>query len=691
MKDANSLAVSPESTTPSGSVYVRLAVAGAVVVAMVFVGALGVRTLTSADLGYHLAYGGQLLRTGEIVDHDASIYTLPAEDLPAELRPEPGPGCWYDSDGRYRFPNANWLSQLVMAGAYAAGGITGLCVLSAVTVAAMFAVLLSAMRRLGAPWLLAAAGLVLVGLTSYLRLHLRPELFGYLMLAVQLWLLAPVLRDGWQARPLGWRAATGLVGVQVLFVNFHSYFMLGLALTGAVLVEQLLGWAWGLVSRRGDAGRQGRAALRMAIVLAGQAAVCFANPWTWRLAVLPVQTMMFLRQHDIASGASSHPWSLINEFRSLLSKKHFPYIVRDYAACVAAGLAVVAGMAALARRRIGIVLILAGMMAVGMSMVRNTAVAALVVVPVAMVCLRPWVVALAGRVRGRGRNGVVLGLAAVVALGSGYWGVQVVTNRLYFGENMSTRFGVGISRVALPVGAAEWLNENLPAKRVWCDFGSSSYLRFFGNPSAGVPVLTNTWAYPPSVAAEAITYGLAKRPFRELVDKYRFAAVVFNPDGCGPVFGELVSDPEWALVHVEGKHVVFVRAIGRLTDIAVKSQVTPASLRSAGYIDRAAQLDAVPAFPLLAEARIFSKLGWHDLAVEAATAAVADQPQAASAWHGLGAARSKRGATLRASDNPAWQEDFDEAARCFRRSLKIRPSYHAAQLGLTRLGRRWRE
>ena len=101
MKDANSLAVlSPEGARRSKRLYVRLAVAGAVAAAMTFVALLGIRTLTSVDLGYHLAYGDQLLRTGKIVDHDASIYALPAEDLPAERRPEPGPGGWYDSEGR---------------------------------------------------------------------------------------------------------------------------------------------------------------------------------------------------------------------------------------------------------------------------------------------------------------------------------------------------------------------------------------------------------------------------------------------------------------------------------------------------------------------------------------------------------------------------------------------------------------
>jgi len=147
----------------------------------------------------------------------------------------------------------------------------------------------------------------------------------------------------------------------------------------------------------------------------------------------------------------------------------------------------------------------------------------------------------------------------------------------------------------------------------------------------------------------------------------------------------LASDPEWAIVHVEGKHVVFVRAIGRQVDIAMKWQVTADSLRKAGYIDGAAELDAVPAFPLLVGARIFSKLGWHDLAVEAAMAAVEDRPEAASTWNGLGAARVMRGRRRRTLEDPRYQEDLDQAAQCFRKALAVNRRYHAARANLSRL------
>src|SRR5262245_20972382 len=151
----------------------RWAPAAALLAALVCVTALGLRTLTTNDLGYHLAYGERFLDTGRIVDHNGFIYTLPPPDTPAGQRPAPGPGCWYDEEGRYRFPNANWLSQILMAAADRLAGIAGLCVLNMLLVGALGSLMLVTIRRLGVPASIAAAGLLLFGVVSFSRLDLR--------------------------------------------------------------------------------------------------------------------------------------------------------------------------------------------------------------------------------------------------------------------------------------------------------------------------------------------------------------------------------------------------------------------------------------------------------------------------------------------------------------------------------------
>ena len=360
---------------------------------------LGVRTLTSEDLGYHLGYGEAFLDSGRLIDHDARLYTLPAQELAADLRPAAGPGCWYDAEGRYRFPNANWLSQVLMASAYRLGGVAGLSLLRLGLVGMLLACVAVLLHRLRVPWRVGLGAILLTALVAYPRFSLRPELFGYVVLAGQMALLGGVLRDGASGTPLR-SQAMGLVALQWLFTNLHSYFLLGLALTGAMLGGAVVSMLWGVRSltvkdeRRETARRNARS---LAALLAAQGLVCFLNPWTWRLAVLPFQTLAYLRVNRIGAGPGMHPWSTIKELAgsSLRMLGSGPMTV-SYAASWVAALVGLAGLAAAGvRKRWGVAMIVLGMMLVGAAANRNLAIAAIVVIPLSVgVCAEParrWV------------------------------------------------------------------------------------------------------------------------------------------------------------------------------------------------------------------------------------------------------------------------------------------------------------
>ena len=185
--------------------------------------------------------------------------------------------------GFFAFPDASVeptgsVTQVLVAASYRAGGVAGLNTELVILVAMLLVLTAWLMHRLGVRPPLIGIALVALVLVSYTRLTLRPELFGYVVLVAQACLLAGVWRRGRFCAPLSWAAVSGLIGLQLLFVNLHSYFLLGLALTGATLV--------GALGER-DASRSGRRAhlLRLVIAGAGQGLACFVNPWTWRLAV----------------------------------------------------------------------------------------------------------------------------------------------------------------------------------------------------------------------------------------------------------------------------------------------------------------------------------------------------------------------------------------------------------------------
>ncbi|MCY2925700.1 MAG: hypothetical protein NT031_09705, partial [Planctomycetota bacterium] len=496
-KKADSPPSLPASPAPPGQAAILLALG----MTATFVAVLSLRPVMSVDVGYHLAYGEQFLRTGQIVDSSEFIYTCDPSLAPAR-RPEPGPGCWYDQNGEYRFPNANWLSQVIMALTHRLGGMRALSILTAAMVVATMAAAFTAMRRCGVGTLASAGGVVLAALAGYERFNMRPELPGYLVLLIQVAILVPAAGAG---RTISRRALVAIVALQILLVNLHSYFLLALAMTGAVLADRLARSLWRrLVVRNGQeadplAGQTGR----LAILLAAQTAACLVNPWTWRLAILPVQTLLYLRRHHVSAAAGGeHPWANIVEFYPTFTAGAFsaPIVMGVYVTILA--LAGAGILAAVWRRRWAWAGILAGAAAVSCSMRRNISVTSAVMACVALASLWHLIAPRLGR---KSRpEWLGMAMAAGLAVVSMALAVSVVSQRFYAWEGSSYRFGVGIDRVWTPLAAAEWINANQPAGRLWTDANVSSNMCYFTRPHRWVPSLTNTWAYPPATFKESL-------------------------------------------------------------------------------------------------------------------------------------------------------------------------------------------
>lgn len=675
-------ALPPPAQSPTGE---RVLTALALAAACAFAGVLGVRTLTTPDLGYHLAYGDWLLDRGQLVDGGRFLHP---DAIPANPRFDLSPGAWIDETGTYRFPNANWLSQAVMALVHRAAGLEGLSVLLAGLVVGILALAVATMRRLGLGRLWTAAGLILIAMVAYERFLLRPELFGYLLLMVQLLLLA---RGG-----IGRATAAILVVLQAVLVNLHSYFLLGLGLTGAVLAEEALRW---LLSRRGgDSADQRRAAAarvrRLGLVLAGQVGVCFLNPWGWRLVALPIQTLVFMRKHGIAGGdydATGHPWSVIGEFFRPFAPGVFEQSKASYAYLV---LLVVAGLGLAAsawRRRWAHALVIAVMAAASLAMRRNIAPGALIITPLALSACRA---VLAGLGRGADRQvrwpwraGVAAVLAAAGALGA----VSVVSQRFYRNERRAVRFGLGVARTVVPVGAAEWINAHKPAGRLWTDYNSSSNVMYFTRPRRAVPVLTNTWAYPPDVMERVLDYSRGRRPFgsAEKVGDYRI--VVLRMDRTSiPLGRRLAEDPSWALVHLGALHAVFLRSDGPNAELARRGRLAPETLDVDAYVRRLRGLDPVGSYSTYLGAFTLAHLGWSTPAIEVIDDVVRrypDDPYLHRVWNMRGTCLTDRAnARIRAGLGGVL-DDLQKARDCFLRAMKLRPDYAPARENLRRVER----
>jgi hypothetical protein len=639
---------------------------------------LGVRQFTGADMGYHLYYGREFIQTGQIVTtNDDFIYRLPPKDLAPEQRPKPGPGAWYDEDGVYRFINANWGTQALIGTAWWLGGEDGVQWLRVGWTVVLFACLLAAMRRARAPWSLAGGAILLAAGAAYGQMHVRPGMLGMVVLAGQLVVLLPLTDPTRRVRR---RDVIALVALQLLFVNIHSYFLLGVALTGTILIGRCIRWAWWRWLRRDArlARHVGRDAALSAAAVGGEILACLANPWTWRLAVMPIETLLYMRKHSIAGAEPGnvlgHPWSRIGELYSTWATLGTRGTLADSVLIVL--LIAVAGsvLIALLHRRWALALMLGGIAMVTLSVRRNITPGALMLAPMIAVSVSLVVRWLAGRMHTVGRSLAGVAAAAAVCVLAVTLFVAAVTHWLFVAERSHERVGWGWNRIAVPVSAAEWINAHQPDGRMWTDFNSSSNLLWLtGRPTPGV---TNTWAFPPKLMGEEtdFQFGLTSyRAFDEMVRRRSVEFVVLQVNRVsGKLARNITGDPNWAVVDISPRHVTWLRTDGPNAELAARSANTSETLDVESLVARFGAADPVKHVGIYNGGLTLYHIGWYARAAEVIGASLKIAPDYHRAWLMRGECLGLAGTRRMLHGDPTGREELVKARQCFEHALRLK-------------------
>jgi tetratricopeptide (TPR) repeat protein len=224
----------------------------------------------------------------------------------------------------------------------------------------------------------------------------------------------------------------------------------------------------------------------------------------------------------------------------------------------------------------------------------------------------------------------------------------------------------------VPLGAAGWLDRNLPGARVWCDLSSSSNLHWYTRPHREMPILSNTWAYPPAVMRESRRYRAVLESFETAVRRHGIQAVVLRTDWSQPLYMELVTHPDWELVHVEGLHAVLALARGPRSTIVRRAASALRREEPQQLLERLAVTDPFPDTALFASGTALNLAGLYDHAIALFDHVVARQPSNAEAWQRLASGYSARGKARRAAGRADAQADLEQAERCYRRADELR-------------------
>ena len=171
--------------------------------------AMAVRETLDADMWWHLRTGEYILQEG-IPHQDIFSFTVPENE-------------WITHE---------WLSQVVMWGAYLVGELPGLIVVFALLITITFWLIY--LVTPGRPFL-AAFVVLLAAITSAIVWGARPQIFNLLLTAVFVFIIER-FKDGKFNRRVLWL----LPLLSFLWANFHSGYLLGIVLLGTYVVGNAL-------------------------------------------------------------------------------------------------------------------------------------------------------------------------------------------------------------------------------------------------------------------------------------------------------------------------------------------------------------------------------------------------------------------------------------------------------------------
>jgi tetratricopeptide (TPR) repeat protein len=576
----------------------------AVVLVLAFAFLLALEKVHESDSLWHLKTGEWILSHGQIPRTDVFSSTVAGKR-------------WLDWES---------LFQIAMYAVYTVGGFNALVLAKALLVALTAALLLDTCRRDGVSHGLAALVVMLAFVATRERLEVRPDIALLFFAAASV----AVLEAARRGKPK-WLLA--LPVLQIVWVNTHPSFLLGVALAGGYGIEFLLRRQW--TELRWWA---------LSLVLTG--AACLANPYGVELV-----------GHSLAQTRQSGPAGVIGEWQPTLSVlplepnwawRTFWWLFALTPLALIARLVVERGKFPWAHA-----LVVAGMSALALRANRFTAVYAIVTAPI-----------LAGALGVLVKDKLQAVFATVSIAVAAFLCWAVVSNRWAMSENRSARFGVGLDEQTVPTQAVAELRE-LPS-----DTG------LFNTFLSGGPLIWG--AYP---QRRVFADGRANLYGREFVDQYRAAmrdpenweawmrergvSAVFLQYGTGDdavLVQHLAQSPNWSLRYFDHAACIFVHSSAAWPD------ADALCLRAREAADRVADADKYDWGRSMATMGNFMMTcGKTEAAARLFDDAIAVNPRISEAWMNLGVIERDRG-------------HFDRALELADELLARNPYYYQARL-----------
>ena len=474
-----------------------------------FMGAYGwTGLLADGDVGWHI-------RTGEyILDHHA----VPRVDLYSFSKSGAPWFAW------------EWLSDVIDALLYRAGGLKGI-VLPAGVMIALFGTTLIRRALRGPVHMFVALVVSLLGVgAASIHFLARPHVFTLVFLSLSMWMIETD-RDGSAAR---WRIWL-LIPLAALWTNLHGGFLVLIAILGLTAAGAFLE---ALLSEAPLREKGWRPTIRYGALTAGCALVSLANPYGWGL-----------HQHVYEYLGSDWIRNVIQEFQSPSFRNEN---MKQFEALLFAGL--IASGELLRRKRVAEGLWILFFAYMSLSSARHVPVFVAVSVPLIAAAVSGWWESLTGNASKKSLVGILNHMAADAVRGfrrTSVWPVAAVVALVFIGDPVKwpRDFPAELFPTAMVhAHESEILHSRLLTTDQWAD-----YLIFL-HPDQKVFVDGRSDFYGPEIGNQYLAVTNGAWNWEAILQKYKFNMVLLPIEL--PLVQLLKQRNDWRVLADDGKRIL---------------------------------------------------------------------------------------------------------------------------------------
>jgi len=466
--------------------------------------------LPTDDLGRHLENGKIVWQNKEVLTANFYSYTEP----------------------NFPFINHHWLSGVVFYLLYLAAGFSGLVVFKIILLLAAFTLVFKVASKNGNFWLAALASIPAIFLLGE-RTDVRPEIFSLFFTAVFLYVLSD-FRNNPTSKKIYW-----LIPLQLLWVNLHIYFLIGILMVGGFILEKIILEFRNL--------KNSPLFKKYLYLLGSLILVSTINPFAYKIFLYPLQ--MFKNYgYDIAENKS--PFFL----------EHLMHDPAILAFKISIAILVIGFFVSFIFRRFRVFYLLASLATITASWmaVRNLPFLGFIFLPAISISLAPLWFLWQKKLNEKKSAYIQISSSVILVITFFLLSCSVFAGKFF----ESKERGIGLSFESNN-SADFFKNENLSGP-IFNNYDIGSYLVFHLYPEKKVFVDNRPEAYSaPFFTEDYIPMQTTEEKWQEQLKRYNFNVIYFTQEE-GTWWGQTflskrLQDPEWALVYADSQAVIFLR------------------------------------------------------------------------------------------------------------------------------------